>query len=623
MELKTKKITKLEHPISHGLLIIIFFFILACPSMTSAEQNELIFASNTGWGYEELMNASGISMVGIVGPWLFGWDILMPDGENFDKALIVKVDNNIKKAANNGQKILYRLRSGGNNPESFKSLSREENYPVDLTNYPDDGPSEGYKNGEYIGPQLSGLINFVAATDACFPPTILTDDSPGNTSPWYDFCYAIASRYNGKTPDPNSPGEYLPEVEYFSTPGEMDTIHYWYGTSSDYYGKPDKNGNIIGFLPTLYRAVKAANPNAKVVDGAFSYPGFGWRVVYEKALEEGEINQVVADYNKRYWKYNILFGSPNVDYLRNFLNEPQPIRARLFIDKCFEYNQFWDIYCFHSYDDYLMHDQIDFMKKKMAEKGLDRPIWGREMGIPANPISNPNYPHTDTAVASRFMKKFVSSFGAGASVCTVTPFISRERPTADLIPGPGLYKVNIHFYRFFNPNASVEEIKETAGTVMLDSLELLTQNISDCTVESYMLNRDAAVYIFSNATKSKKVIFGWTENIDDQLNPAEYIDNENYKKMILYNHIGEIQKTIVPKTLTSDPFVIVLNEKTGASYNTHDGANTLSSSASTGGGGCSSIPNLTNNPVKNDISSILIWIAPFFFIYWKRFSMKY
>jgi len=518
------------------------------------ETGELIFAASVGQGQGDLVRDSGARLTNICGPSA-GWDVLMPDGRNFDASAIGYIDKMVIDADEKGLKVLLRVQPGGGAPWSFKAISNRSLLPVDLTEYSDAGPTKGYKDGEYLGPKVGGL----AAIDTSFPPRVLTDDTPGNTSPWYDFCYAIASRYNGTTPDPRRPGKYLPKVEYFSTVGEMDTLHYWYGTSAEYFGRPDPKGAIIGLLPTLYRAVKAANPDAKVIDGGFVCYNVGWYMVYEMAQEQGAVTKEVLAYNNRYFRYAPIHTFPFPSSLAAWLDSPVRQRSRLFIDKCFESQNFWDIFCFHSYEDYLMHDTIGFFKSKMAQYGIDKPIWARELTA-VNDLFSSSQPESDTA--ARTLKKFVGSFAEGVQVCTVAPFVAIGG-TSELA-WPGLYRSGLLWYRLFNPTASISTLQQQFGTLLLKSFKLLTMVLSDCRVENYVLNGDAALYVFTNSSRTKRVAIGWTENPSDQIAVADHAATEGFRPVALYDHLGNQQGASIPSSLSTTPFVLVLQRSLGA-----------------------------------------------------------
>lgn len=519
-------------------------------SDANAEDGEIMFGAVVAQGKGDLVKEAGAGLLNICSPGV-GWDVLMPDGRHFDESALSYVDKMVVDAHRNRLKVLFRLRTGGGSPFSFQKIMRPEDYPVDITEYSDNGPTRGYKDGEYLGPQGKGIDR----VPTNFPPKILTDDRPGNTSPWYDFCYAIASRYNGTTPDPQNPGTYLPRIDYFSTSGEMDTKKYWYGTSTEYYGRLDEKGTAIGLLPTLYRAVKAANPQAKIIEGGLVSYNVGWYLVYDMARQQGGVNSRVLEYNNRYFKYCSLHTFLLPENLRFWLSSPLVERSRIFFDKCLASSRFWDIFAFHSYEDYLMHDTIRFIKRKLAEYGIEKPIWGREVGVTYDTF--PPTPESERRAAALLLKKFVSSFAEGVASCGASPFVALGGPIE--LTNPGLYSSALELHRALNPRESPSSLKEKFGTDLLASFTLLTRTLSGTSIDRYVLNREAALYIFTNGPANKKVVIGWTEDPADQIAIGDYVAQWATKKTTVFDFLGSVKGSTIPDRLSQEPVVILLD----------------------------------------------------------------
>ena len=53
---------------------------------------------------------------------------------------------------------------------------------------------------------------------------------------WYRFVVALADRYDGTHPDPDNPGQTLPQVRYFELVAENDRPQFWGGTPEEAYG---------------------------------------------------------------------------------------------------------------------------------------------------------------------------------------------------------------------------------------------------------------------------------------------------------------------------------------------------------------------------------------------------
>jgi hypothetical protein len=530
--------------------LIISGVLLWAYSAVRAEEGSIMFGAVVAQGKGDLVKEAGAGLTNICSSGV-GWDILMPDGRHFDESALSYVDRMVVDAQRNGLKILFRLRTGGGSAFSFQKIQRPEDYPVDVTEYSDNGPTRGYKDGEYLGPQEKGIDR----VSTNFPPKILTDDRPGNTSPWYDFCYAIASRYNGTTPDPQNPGRYLPRIDYFSTSGEVDTKKYWYGTSTDYYGRLDEKGTAIGLLPTLYRAVKAANPQAKIIEGGLVSYNVGWYLVYDMARQQGGVNSRVLEYNNRYFKYCGLHTFLLPEHLSSWLSSPLVERSRVFFDKCLASSRFWDIFAFHSYEDYLMHDTIRFIKRKLAEYGIDKPVWGREVGVTYDTF--PPTPESERRAAALLLKKFVSSFAEGVASCAVSPFIALGGPIE--LTNPGLYSSGLELYRALNPRESLSSLQEKFGTQLLASFTLLTRSLSGTSIDRYVLNREAALYIFTNGPSNKRVVIGWTEDPADQIEIGDYLAQWEPQRITVFDFLGSVKGSTIPNRLSQEPVVILLD----------------------------------------------------------------
>lgn len=158
------------------VLPVLAVFLLGLPVQGKAwpEAGELIFAASVAQGQGDLVRDSGARLTNICGPSA-GWDVLMPDGRNFDPSAIGYLDKMVVDAEEKGLKVLLRVQPGGGAPWSFKAISDRSLLPVDLTEYLDSGPTKGYKDGEYLGPKVRG----VSAIATSFPPQAAHRRHPG------------------------------------------------------------------------------------------------------------------------------------------------------------------------------------------------------------------------------------------------------------------------------------------------------------------------------------------------------------------------------------------------------------------------------------------------------------
>ncbi|MBK7973910.1 MAG: hypothetical protein IPK07_11780 [Deltaproteobacteria bacterium] len=285
---------------------------------TAATAPAPTFGGEVVGAWYSYLPSMGANLYEAVGDSL-SWPVLAPDGRNFDSIAVNLLDGDVRNAFDYGvSQVLMRVRPGGGAMNPFAGSA--DGWPVDTATYDS-------KNGEYLGSK-DGLGS------ESYPPRVLTDDAPGNTSPWYDFVYAMASRYAGTTPDPKNPGELLPKIDYWSCVEEPDQKSFWYGTAADYFGGVGGDP-AIGTLPTFYRAVKAANPDARIVAGGLASHEVGLYLLHELGRAHGNAYDAsVRAYGATYFTTNYpiarLMALPlsDTDLFLNFENDPWRARAR-------------------------------------------------------------------------------------------------------------------------------------------------------------------------------------------------------------------------------------------------------------------------------------------------------
>lgn len=341
------------------------------------------------------------------------WPVLEPDGHTFDSIAVNLLDGDVRNAFDYGvSQVLMRVRPGGGSMNPFAGSS--DTWPVDTAIH-------DTKDGDYLGPK-DGL-----GTES-YPPRVLTDDAPGNTSPWYDFVYAVASRYNGTTPDPKNPGKLLPKIDYWSCVEEPDQKSFWYGTAADYFGGVGGNP-AIGTLPTFYRAVKAANPDARIVAGGLASHEVGLAMVHELGRAHGDAYDAsVRAYGASYFTTNYpiarLMSLPlsDTDLFLNFENDPERQRARGVIDAFFAAGAYYDIVAIHSYDFWEMQpDVVSFHRARMQST---KPIWFTELGFGDAPPTGVDTLVSESDQAVWLVKKMVLALADGVENVSYTPLFT-------------------------------------------------------------------------------------------------------------------------------------------------------------------------------------------------------
>ncbi len=344
------------------------------------------------------------------------WATLQPDGVNFDNTKLQDLDREVKEAVADGMTAIeLRVRPGGGGSEPFAGA--QSTWPVDLSSY-------DYKDGEWLGPRNGPALEAAAS----FPPKVLTRDTAGNTSPWYEFIKALAARYSGCTPDPDPlfPNSYLPRVDYWSTVHEADSKGFWYGTSKDMFG--GVGGDLaVGLQPSFYRAVKAGNPNAKVTSGGASSQGIGYYMAFERAQQAGnQYTQAVRNWGKGFFHTSLLlqvvfdqYPGNDAGLYQHLADEPTEIRSRTIIDAMFtpSANAYYDILGAHFYDNPLMLE--DFVAFLDARQVVRKPIWLSELGF-ANQSSTFNADDQGRWL----VQKLVVAMATGVEHVTYSPLMA-------------------------------------------------------------------------------------------------------------------------------------------------------------------------------------------------------
>ncbi len=325
----------------------------------------------------DLALATGLHAHQLIGKTT-SWAELQPDGVHFDDTALLTLDREVKEALADGMKaIVMRVRPGGGGMEPFAGAEAE--WPLDLATYQS-------KDGEWLGDRYAPGLE----SQTSFPPRVLTRDEPGNTSPWYEFVKALTVRYNGCTldPDPLFAGRYLPRIDYWSSVHEADTKSFWYGTSKDMFGGVGGDP-AVGLLPSFYRAVKAANPQAQVVSGGATSQNLGYYLTFLRAQQAGnKYTTAVRNWGKSYFHTSVLlsavfdlYAGNDAGLYQHYATDANEMRARTLIDAMFSENAdaYYDVVGQHYYDNPLMlEDAIAFIR---ARQHVSKPIWLTELGV--------------------------------------------------------------------------------------------------------------------------------------------------------------------------------------------------------------------------------------------------
>ncbi len=233
---------------------------------------------------------------------------------------------------------------------------------------------------------------------ASFPPLDYDD--------WYNFVFAIVQRYDGNHTDKN--GDLLPEIKYFETQAENDIPLYWYGSKEEYYDY---------FLPTFYRAVHDANPNATVIGASLTGESIGYAIVdslYRTETDTAAIRDFVLDY----------FGLENISWkeIENILNSQSTRRRIEFAKYSFKPKNgkvYYDKRGFHHYNNWKkMREMLIFLKNEMRKYGYSKPLWGTEVGR-VDSRGMQNVPESEQA--AKYGKKMILAFVEGTEWLCYAP----------------------------------------------------------------------------------------------------------------------------------------------------------------------------------------------------------
>jgi hypothetical protein len=492
----------------------------ASPPVPGDEQGPDPFGFIMDWNNPDLIAANG---AGIRHVCPIPWNVLMPDGANFDSEYLAMLDAAVRSTYDNGLEVFLRCRSGGySGSDGFTAIQNVENWPIDTTDY-SLPPHDGHKNGEWLGS---------VERAQSYPPKVLTRDTPGNTSPWYDYVYALASRYNGTTPDPERPNEYLPKVDYWALDGEEEMIGHWYGTATDLYGgvrgDPD-----VGTLPSLYRAVHAANPDAKVVGGSLTDGTILIYIVHEMKLEKGDYDYEMVQFADDWARQTEHLQFRNVPVLRSMMESQRYTHHRSFVDSLFAANKYYDILGYHMYSTYEDLDGLVlFYREKMAEYAFEKPLWGTETGIYDFPMDN------HEIQAERVIKLLTLSLSEGVQHVTYSGLVESRLQFPFFY---GLYSQALVPYRMLFRDSTPEQLNSLFGYVSRESFSFFAHTIKE---KEYQFDRmirqgNVELYVFQSGTAGTMFCVAWSDEEEASFDPRPELGIPLSAPLELFDYRGQ------------------------------------------------------------------------------------
>ncbi|MEO0180521.1 MAG: T9SS type A sorting domain-containing protein [candidate division WOR-3 bacterium] len=230
---------------------------------------------------------------------------------------------------------------------------------------------------------------------------------PQDYNAWYNFIYELAARYDGNTPDPKRPGQFLPEVRYWEVVPEPDW-GFWYGTKETYFDL---------FVPTFVRAVRDANPNAVIVGPSMTGTSLGWAIIREM-VDSGADTSAIVDFYNTHMRY--MFDP--VGWLAIWLSlNSRGIKWRInFVKYSYKDSTLYDKRGFHEYENWETAPLIvDYERRQMASYGYQRPFWWTELGHNDRRYYPTQIPESDDA--ARTWKKIINAYYSGVEWMCYAP----------------------------------------------------------------------------------------------------------------------------------------------------------------------------------------------------------
>ncbi len=179
---------------------------------------------------------------------------------------------------------------------------------------------------------------------------------PKNMDDYYDWVYTVASRYKGR-------------VRAYAIENEVNTPTFWLGTYDEYEA----------MLATAYRAIKAADSNALVLDSGMASMTYSAAVARWK-YERGDVAGAL-DWLNRYVARRTEQQAQNEQDLRKVLYDEQTTRAYEIMLRHFQKAALYDVYQLHFYESWeMLPELMQWIKERMAENGGVKPIEVWEVG---------------------------------------------------------------------------------------------------------------------------------------------------------------------------------------------------------------------------------------------------
>lgn len=254
---------------------------------------------------------------------------------------------------------------------------------------------------------------------------------PRDLNDYYDWVYTTVSRYRGR-------------VRAYAIENEVNAPAYWAGTLEDY--KP--------VWQTGYAAVKAADPDALVVDFGMTSTSYGiaiarWR--YEHGDLAGAIEWLNRYLGRRF--------QPNVqdaDGLRQWIYDPNAMEDYDIMMWHFQMQPRPDAYQLHFYEPWdLLPDLMAWIRDRMRDQGYEIPIEVWEIGY----YWGDDATYDPAAHARDVPKLLLTALGEGATRADYLPYVSARLQQGRLETVRGLVDADLQ------PRPAYDAYRRTAQTI--------------------------------------------------------------------------------------------------------------------------------------------------------------
>jgi hypothetical protein len=310
----------------------------------------------------------------------------------------------------------------------------------------------------------------------------------------------------------------------------------------------------VGTLPSFYRAVHAANPDAKVVGGNLTDGAILIYIVHEMMLERGHYDTELLEFANDWARQTTHLQFLNVIVLREMMESLRYAHARRFVDALLAADKYYDILGYHMYSTYeYLDDLVQFYREKMAEYGFSKPLWGTETGIYNVPMES------HEIQAERVVKLLTISLAEGVEHITYSAMVESRLQFPFFY---GLYSQLLHPYRKLNPNSTPEQVDSLFGYIGRESFSFFAHTIKE---EGYQFDRtirqgNAELYVFRSGTASSAFCVGWADEEEAAFDPRPVLGIPFSAEWDLFDYRGRPLMPSSEIAFTSTPLFLEWDE---------------------------------------------------------------